>query len=282
MLENTIITGFADEIHEDIRIQVKLLKELGVKFIEFRSADGKNVADYTLKEAAALKKYLWDNDIKVSAIGSPIGKIMITEDFETHFEAFKKVVELAGVFETPYIRMFSFFIPKGEDPEDYREEVFARIKRMVDYAEIHNVILLHENEKDIYGDVVGRCLKLFEAFYGENFKCTFDFANFVQCRQDTLEAFRLLKSYIEYIHIKDAVFESGEVVPAGKGDGNVAEILKQLDEEGYKGYLSLEPHLAEFAALKNLEKNVQKRTLTDGEAAFSIAYQALMDLLKLQ
>ncbi len=279
MLENTIITGFADEIHTDIKVQVKQLQDLGIKYIEFRSANGKNVADYSLEEVKELKKYLSENNIRISAIGSPIGKIMITDDFEPHFEVYKKVVEIAKLFETPYIRMFSFYIPKGEDPEIYHDEVLNRTKRMIDYAKIHNIILLHENEKDIYGDIAPRCFNLFKTFYCDNFKCTFDFANFVQCRQDTLKAYELLKPYIEYIHIKDAVLETGEVVPAGEGDGNVHEILKELDKSGYNGYLSLEPHLAEFAALKSLEKNSKQRTLTDGEVAFQIAYKALQKIL---
>ncbi|QHQ62896.1 TIM barrel protein [Anaerocolumna sedimenticola] len=279
MLENTIITGFADEIHTDIKVQVKQLQELGIKYIEFRSANGKNVADYSLEEGKELKKYLSENNIRISAIGSPIGKIMITDDFEPHFEVYKKVVEIAKLFETPYIRMFSFYIPKGEDPEIYYDEVLNRTKRMIDYAKIHNIILLHENEKDIYGDIAPRCFKLLKTFYCDNFKCTFDFANFVQCRQETLKAYELLKPYIEYIHIKDAVLETGEVVPAGEGDGNVQEILKELDKSGYNGYLSLEPHLAEFAALKSLEKNSKQRTLTDGEVAFQIAYKALQKIL---
>lgn len=279
MLENTVITGFADEIHTDIQVQVKLLHELGIKFIEFRSANGKNVAEYTLEEAKEIKKYLKENDIRISAIGSPIGKIGITEDFAPHFENFKKVVELAKLFETPYIRMFSFFIPKGENPDTYREEVFKRIERMIEYAGSRQVVLLHENEKDIYGDTADRCYELFKAFYGDHFKCTFDFANFVQCRQDTLKAYELLKPYIEYVHIKDALFENGEVVPAGEGDGNVLQILKSLDREGYGGFLSLEPHLADFAGLKNLEHNAQKRHLTDGEAAYTIACNALKKLL---
>jgi sugar phosphate isomerase/epimerase len=280
MLENTIITGFADEIHKDITIQVKLLKELGISYIELRSANGKNISDYTIEEAKELNKYLSDNQIKVSAIGSPIGKIQIADDFEAHFETYQKVVEIAKMMNTPYIRMFSFFIPEGENPENYKEEVFSRIKRMVDYAKEQNVVLLHENEKDIYGDIASRCLELFECFYGEHFKATFDFANFVQCKQDTLEAYEMLKPYIEYIHIKDALFADGKVTPAGEGDGNVKEILLKLEEEGYCGFLSLEPHLAEFDALKTLEKNVAKRTLTDGEAAYTIAYQALVKLLK--
>lgn len=280
MLENTMISGFADEINKDIEIQIKLLKELGISYLELRSANGKNISDFTLEEAKDLKKYLSDNQIKVSAIGSPIGKIQITDDFEPHFNKYKHVVEIAKIMETPYIRMFSFFLPSNENIEQYKEEVYSRMQQFVDYAVAENVVLLHENEKGIYGEMAQECKDLFEKFYGDHFKATFDFANFVQCRQDTLEAFEMLKPYIEYIHIKDALLLDGKVTPAGEGDGNVRSILEKLNASGYAGFLSLEPHLAEFDALKSLEKNAMKRELTDGEAAFSIAYQALLQLLK--
>ena len=134
----------------------------------------------------------------------------------------------------------------------YKEEVFSRMKRMVDYAVEQDVVLLHENEKEIYGDIASRCLELMEAFYGDHFKGVFDFANFVQCGQDTLEAYEMLKPYIFYIHIKDALQEDGEVVLPGDGDGNVKEILSMLDSTGYKGFLSLEPHLVSFDGLDKL------------------------------
>lgn len=279
MLENCKLSGFADEIASDIKIQVKLLKELDIQFMELRSANGKNIVDYTLEEAKILKKYLCEKEIKVSAIGSPIGKILITEDFEAHFQLFQKIVEIAKIMETTYIRIFSFYIPEGKAPEQFEAEVLSRLERMIVYAKEHRVILLHENEKGIYGDVASRCLKLFEYFHSDYLKCTFDFANFIQCKQETLEAYEMLEQYIEYIHIKDALFSTGEVTPAGEGDGKVREIIIKLERKGYNGYLSLEPHLADFAALKTLERNAAERTLTDGETAFCIAYQALKRLL---
>jgi sugar phosphate isomerase/epimerase len=279
MLYRTKITGFADEINTDIEKQVQLLNELGISYLEFRSANGKNVTDFTMDEAKELKKYLMEHKLQVSAIGSPIGKIKITEDFESHFEVYKKVVEISKIMDTPYIRMFSFFIPERDNPEHYEEEVFSRMEQMVDYAKQQSVILLHENEKDIFGEKALQCLQLMKRFYGDHFKCTFDFANFVQAKQDTLEAYRLLQPYIEYIHIKDAIWENGKVVPAGEGDGNLREILTRIDQIGYSGFLSLEPHLFEFEGLRRLEKNPEKRPLADGEVAFTIAYQALINIL---
>lgn len=273
------VSCFADEIDVSVDKQIALLQELGIGWIEFRSGDGKGVADYTEKEAEMLMSRLSANGIRISAVGSPIGKIDITQDFEPHFETYRHIVELAGILDTSFIRMFSFFMPEGEEPDKFRDEVMRRTDRMVEYAAGRNVVLLHENEKGIYGDNAARCLDLMKLFYGDHFRCTFDFANFVQCGQDTLEAYEMLRPYISYIHVKDALRENGDVVPAGTGDGNVAEILNRLDEEGYAGFLSLEPHLADFAGLKSLEKEVKERGRTDGEEAFCTAYRALEKLL---
>lgn len=273
------VSCFADEIDVSVDKQIALLQELGIGWIEFRSGDGKGVADYTEKEAEMLMSRLSANGIRISAVGSPIGKIDITQDFEPHFETYRHIVELAGILDTSFIRMFSFFMPEGEEPDKFRDEVMRRTDRMVEYAAGRNVVLLHENEKGIYGDNAARCLDLMKLFYGDHFRCTFDFANFVQCGQDTLEAYEMLRPYISYIHVKDAMRESGDVVPAGTGDGNVAEILNRLDEKGYAGFLSLEPHLADFAGLKSLEKEVKERGRTDGEEAFCTAYRALEKLL---
>lgn len=273
------VSCFADEIDVSVDKQIALLQELGIGWIEFRSGDGKGVADYTEKEAEMLMSRLSANGIRISAVGSPIGKIDITQDFEPHFETYRHIVELAGILDTSFIRMFSFFMPEGEEPDKFRDEVMRRMDRMVEYAAGRNVVLLHENEKGIYGDSAARCLDLMKLFYGDHFRCTFDFANFVQCGQDTLEAYEMLRPYISYIHVKDALRENGDVVPAGAGDGNVAEILNRLDKEGYAGFLSLEPHLADFAGLKSLEKEVKERGRTDGEEAFCTAYRALEKLL---
>lgn len=280
ILKKCPISCFADEIDSSVEKQMALMEELGIGWVEFRSGDGKGVADYTEAEAEALMRRLEGKKIGVSAVGSPIGKISITDDFEPHLESLAHIAELAKIWNTPYIRCFSFFIPEGEKPEKFRDEVFRRMDRMVELAARKNLVLLHENEKEIYGDLAPRCLELMEEFGGENLKATFDFANFVQCGQDTLEAWDMLKEYVAYVHVKDALFDGGRVVPVGQGDGNVKEILTRLDQEGFQGFLSLEPHLADFAGLSGLEKNAAKRGRTDTEAAFITAYEALQALLR--
>lgn len=280
ILKGCPISCFADEIDDSVDKQIALLKELGITWVEFRSGDGKSIADYTEEEAAALKEKLDANGIGVSAVGSPIGKIGIEEDFAPHLEKFRHVTKLAKLLGTRYIRMFSFYIPEGKAADGFRDEVHSRLRQLIDCAAENDLVLLHENEKGIYGDNALRCLDLMKGLYGDHFKCTFDFANFVQCGQNTLEAYELLKPYVHYVHVKDALWESGEVVPAGEGDGNLREILGKLDEAGFQGFLSLEPHLTDFAGLKNLEQEVQTRGRSDQEAAFCQAYRALQKVLQ--
>ena len=280
ILKDCPVSCFADEIDPSVEKQIALLEELGIGWVEFRSGDGTGVADYTEEQAEKLMERLEQKNIRISAVGSPIGKINITDEFEPHLKKLSHVAKLAKIWNTPFVRCFSFFIPEGEKPEKFRDEVFRRMDRMVELAAKENLTLLHENEKEIYGDIASRCLDLMENFGGENLKATFDFANFVQCGQDTLEAWDMLKDHIAYVHVKDALFDGGRVVPAGQGDGNLKEIFSRLDKKGYQGFLSLEPHLADFAGPAGLEKNAEKRGRTDTEAAFVTAYEALKALLR--
>lgn len=281
MWEGIHISGFADEIAPELDKQLALLQKLDMHYVEMRGVNGRGLVQHSLSEAKEIKRQLDAAGVRLSSVGSPIGKIQISEDFEPHFELFKHTVELAHLMETPNIRMFSFFMPQGEDYTPYRSQVLEQLGRMVDYAAGQQVVLLHENEKEIYGDTAPRCLELMQHFYGAHFKAVFDFANFVQCRQDTLEAYELLKPYIAYVHIKDARRESGEVVPAGMGDGHLAEILGKLKSDGYQGFLSLEPHLSDFTGFSALEngKQAEKRKLS-GEEAFSLAHQSLLEVLE--
>lgn len=278
------ISGFSDEIAPDLETQVASFNKLGISHIEMREVDGNNLIFHSDEKVRSIKSYLYSNGITLSALGSPLGKIGILEDFESHFEDFKRAVEVAHMMETPYIRIFSYYIPSNSDPDIYKEEVFERTGRFVDYASTQDVILLHENEKDIYGEKAAECKKLMDAFYGDHFKATYDFANFIQAGENTTEAYKLLKPYIEYIHVKDALFVDGSVVPAGMGDGNMEWILNDLLKSGFEGYLSIEPHLTDFVGFASLEGSGKKTLLKEGNKlsgfdAFALAHKSLLDII---
>lgn len=279
-MEHIILSGFSDEIAPELDLQLAAIREWGLSHIELRAADGVNVSDFSTEKVKEVKNKLAGAGVSVSSIGSPIGKIGIEEDFAPHLEKLKRTLEIQKELGAPYLRMFSFYIPQGRAPEDFREEVLDRMGRMVEEAAAWDSVLLHENEKGIYGDNAPRCKELLEAFYGPHFKAVFDFANFVQVGQQTLPAYELLKPYVEYVHVKDAQWGTGAVVPAGQGDGHVKDILADLIGGGWKGFLSLEPHLTDFAGLAALEQDPQKRgSALDGKSAWKLALDSLQEIL---
>lgn len=238
------LSGFADEIDDDLETQCRVLDELGIRAIELRSAWGVNVLDLDDAQVERTGRILAEHGLAVSSIGSPIGKIAITDDFAPHLERFDRALSVAATLSAPYIRLFSFFLPGGDDPARHRDEVVQRMAALAERAAGHDVLLLHENEKEIYGDVPARCLDLVESVGSANLRLAWDAANFVQSGvRPFSDGYARLRPYLAYIQIKDALRDTGEVVPAGEGDGETVETLRALRADGFDGYFSLEPHL---------------------------------------
>ena len=245
-----ILSGFADEISPDLQSQCQTLNGLGIEYIEFRSAWDKNVLDLDDDQLDAAGRILAAHGIQTSSIGSPIGKIPITEDFEPHLARFSRAVHVAKALDASYIRLFSFFMPAGDDPARHRDEVLRRMTALTTAAKGHEVVLLHENEKEIYGDNPARCLDIVESVGSQQLRLIWDAANFVQCGvRPFTDGYALLRPYLEYVHVKDAVMATGEVVPTGEGDGELAQTLRAMKADGFEGFFSMEPHLAAAGAM---------------------------------
>lgn len=277
-----ILNAFADEAGKTLDEQINALRENGYNGIEIRTIEEKNVTELTIDEAKEIKKRLDEAGLNVWSIGSPIGKIKIHEDFEQHMELYKHTLELSSVLEARAFRLFSFYMPKNEDVSQYEQKVIEQVGRFLDEAKQYDIMICHENEKGIYGDIAERCLTIHKALPGLG--GIFDPANFLQCKQDTLEAWEMLHPYIQYMHIKDSNAE-GQVVPAGEGLGNVATLLQKYRAVG-GNVLTLEPHLKIFDGMKDLEKNFdehqigQCKVYPSSRAAFDAAVQALNGLIK--
>jgi sugar phosphate isomerase/epimerase len=268
------LTGFADEISPELDEQLNTLVDESMRYMELRSVWNKNVLDLTDEELEKVKSVASERGIRTSSIGSPIGKVSITEPFERHMERFRRALYAADVMETPYVRVFSFFIPEGQEPALYRDEVLERMGMLAGEAEDAGVTLLHENEKEIYGDVPSRCVDILAGVDSPALRAAWDAANFVQCEvsRPYTEGYELLRPYVAYVHIKDALASSGRVVPAGEGDGQLPETLSALRASGFDGFFSLEPHLA----------SAGKYSGFSGPELFRKAAGAFKDLLRRQ
>ena len=238
------LSGFIDEISSDFTEQCKVASGLGLKFAEVRSAWNINILDLTPEQLTSVQETLADHGLAVSSIGSPIGKIYIDEEFGPHLDRMKHAAEVAHQLSAPYIRIFSFFLRPGATPADHRSEVIERMRALARVAEDADLVLLHENEKDIYGDVPSRCLDVVRSVDSPHLRLAWDPANFVQVGvRPYTEGYQMLRPHLEYIQIKDAVAADGTVVTAGKGDGEVVQTIRALRHDGFDGFFSLEPHL---------------------------------------
>ena len=237
------ISAFADEISQDPIEQVDVLAGHGIRHIEFRSIHGTNVLDLSESQHQDFRHLLQDRGFGLSAIGSPIGKIKVTDPFEDHLVRFETALKLADHYETPRIRVFSFYIPTGDDPDIHRDEVIRRMAELTRRAGDRGVTLLLENEKGIYGDTAARVLDLLETIDSPHLAHAFDPANYVEVGQSIDEAWESLRDWTAHFHVKDYDSNTRKNVVAGAGEGQIPRLIADAVARGYDGFCVLEPHL---------------------------------------
>ena len=270
--------GFADEASADMKGQIDALKRNGFSYLEIRGVDGTNISEITKEKAKEVRKMLDDAGLAVWSMGSPIGKITLNDDFAAHLDVYKRILEYADVFGASKIRMFSFYPVANMSAAETKEKVFERLEEFCKVTP-SGIMMCHENEKEIFGESAENCLAIHKAF--PKIRAVFDPANFVQSGVDTLKAWDMLHPYVEYFHVKDALFDQ-TVVPAGEGEGNLPALLKSYIQMGGE-VLTLEPHLAVFPGFDKLENGASlKEGITyyqSGHEAFDAAANALKKLL---
>lgn len=260
-----VLSGFGDEIDQDPVVQLSVLEALGAHHLELRGAWDTGVLDLDPLQRSELRRLLDERGFGVSAIASPLGKVSLDLPVEAELTRLATAIDLAHTFSTRYIRIFSFY-QEGRDPADMRDDVLVRLRAMTAVAEREEIVLLHENEKDIYGDTPERVLDIVESVGSEQLRVAWDSANFVQVgSRPFTDAYTALRPYLEYVQVKDAIAADGRVVAAGEGDGELVATLTALRDDGYQGFISLEPHLSAAHALGGFS----------GPAAFGRAARAL-------
>ncbi len=236
------LSAFADEISPDPQEQIDVLRACGVCHIELRSILKTNVLDLTDAQVADLKALLDRNGFRLSAIGSPIGKVKIDLPFEPHLQRFERAIELCKVFGTPNIRIFSYYKPEGDDWTSWRDEVMARMVEKTRRAERAGVFLLHENEHNIYGDDPRRVVDLLETVNSPHLRAVYDPANYVFCGYDPWQGWQMTKRWTTHFHIKDWIAGETHGCLAGTGQGRIPEVIADV-ARNYNGFATLEPHL---------------------------------------
>jgi len=267
------LAAFADEASSSIEGQIAALKRNGIEYIELRGINGSNIAKYSLEEAEIYAKQLADAGIKVWAIGSAIGVISINADLEEHKNQLRHVCELARIFGTDKIIMFSC-----HEANDSEDKVFSELNEMVAIANEYGVGLYHENERAMYGNTLDRICRLIENVKGLHF--VYDPSNFLQTGEDSSVTLEALHSKTDYFHIKDFAINTRNVVTAGYGDGRIAELIDRISPD-VDMTLTVEPHLRVIKEGTEADKADMKNKFcyTTSDEAFDAAAQALIKII---
>ena len=267
------LCAFADESANSLEGQISALQRNGIAYLEIRNVNGKNVGDLTDEEAKSIEKKLRENGIQVWSIGSAVGKTNIHCDFEKYKLYVRRVCEIAKLLNCKRVRMFSFFNAYEES-----EKVHCYLEEMLKIAKEEKVELCHENEKDIYGDKLCRVEEILNAH--PDLKSVYDPANFLQVGEKAEDTQSALISRTEYFHIKDVISATGELVPAGYGDGKIKELVEKIATRDI--VLSVEPHLAVFKGYSDIDGTEMKNKFhfSSNEEAFDAAVNGIKSILK--
>ena len=274
-----VLSAFADEAGSSLDEQIAALIRNDIGFIEPRNINGKPILTLTDDELKEVKAKLDEKGIKVNSLGSPIGKYPIKEPFDKHLTDFHRAIEVCKALGTDKMRMFSFFVEQSELSE-YRDEVISRLNVMCKIAKDNGILLCHENESAIYGQNPEEMLDLMTSV--EGLAGIFDPANYRMNNCDVMAGIDATLKNLAYLHIKDAIYDSQIIVPAGDGEGRIAEILDIVNNATDKTvYLTLEPHLFLFDAYKLIDEHELKGkyTFSNNSESFDFAANALKNLL---
>src|SRR3989339_425276 len=171
--------------------------------------------------------------------------------------------------------------------KEYKNGILPCLKE----AEKNKVYLVLENE--FYDDPCQSALQTLEILKymdSEYFRLLYDPCNYYIAGEEPFPyTYDIVKKYIKYIHIKDAMkikeWEKAEVsergrkeancyldkagntiwkhkkndylcLALGEGGCNYDGLLKQLKKDKYEGFLSIEPHVREEIHTETLKKNI--------------------------
>ena len=282
------LSGFADETahHKTALEQFVAMAAIGLQYYSIRFIDVgqgiKNVMKLTLPEIQKVRQLQNEYGLNVSSIGSPLGKVKLVDvedgskDVYVPFKKYlagevQKACELAHAFETKLIRGFSFYPPKGSDPDQYLPQVVDQIGQIAESCHRSDLTFGLEVEANLVGNNGHRLAKIYQQVNHPGMMLIFDAANILVQGYSPAEVFEqyvAMKPGLGWMHIKDyrnvpPTVKGGHVnedalanyVPADLGDcaheailrdfGRMVPALeKRLDRRGIPGvFFDLEPHV---------------------------------------
>jgi len=241
------LSAFTDEAGTSLDTQIEAARRAELAFLDLRSVDGFSISDLPLERAPEIKKKLDSAGIRIGMLGSPIGKTDIADEFAPELARLRHLGELAPILGCHAVRIFSFYNAHGAAHAEWEAIALDRLRELRDLARALGLKLFHENERHIFGDLTGDVRKI-SPLRSENFGLIFDFDNFNQSGEDVWTTWETLRDVTDAFHLKDSTPEH-QHVPVGEGTGQIERILRDALARGWRGPLTIEPHLSHSGAV---------------------------------
>jgi sugar phosphate isomerase/epimerase len=245
---NLRLAVITDEVSQDLAKVMPLAKEFGLSGIEIRSVWNKAPHELDKSDIALIKKLLADYEMEVCSIASPFFKCDYGDEaqFREHMEILRKCIDLAGELGAPIIRIFTFWL---KPPFPSWDGIVEKLQHAVKLVEGTNLILGVENEPSTMATNARKVVEVLTRLNHPQVKAVWDPGNDVFDPDREVpypDGYRIIKPWIVHIHIKDGKWNADEKrfepTPIGEGEVDYLGQFRELVQDGYKGYLSLETH----------------------------------------
>ncbi len=276
------LSAFTDEAGDSCEAQIEAAQNNNLKRLDLRAMDGFNCTVMPLEHAKGVAEKLKAANLEVGMFGSPIGKIDIADNMSADIGKLDHLAEIAPILGCQSVRIFSYYNAQNRPHEFWQMESISRLSLLQKRAKELGLILYHENERHIYGDLCADVLQIAELRDGKSFKLIFDFDNYNQSGEDVWDNWTKLHDKTDAIHLKDSTKDS-QHVPAGQGNGRIREILSDAKAKGWSGPIIVEPHLSHSGAVAATgPSGVANQAFGKMEAheSFKVAMDAAHQLLK--
>ena len=244
------LAAVGDEAGPDLDSQLAAVGRLGWDLIELRTVDGYALADLPQAAFARLVDRLAAAGLDTVCVDSRIANWArpVTGPLEPDLVELDVLAERCAALGTRYVRVMSY--PNdGLTDEAWGREAVRRLRLLTARAERAGLVLLHENCSGWAGRDADRILRLLAEVDSPALGLVFDTGNGVEHGYDAYELLgELLDAVpdrIRHVQVKDAAgtADRPDYCYPGEGRCRVADCLRLLLDSGYRGAVSIEPHM---------------------------------------
>ncbi len=262
-MPEVLLSAFADEAALDKTAdqQFSALAALGLQFLSIRFVDMgqgvQNVLQLSPPDLQRLRQRLADYDLRIASIGSPIGKVKITDiedGTDNRFIPFpdylrgelSAALRAAEALDTRLIRGFSFYHPRSTDHAPFLAQAVDQLGQIVERCDHEGLTFGLEVEANLIGHTGGILAELHRQIDHPGLVLVFDGANLVTqgfTATQILAQFAEMLPGLGWLHIKDYLSSANaagspgsyvdeaaldQFVPCDQGSTGHADVLVAL------------------------------------------------------